>query len=98
MSSQGAALNKHTGVTAMVIGSHDLTQLCPSLTGEKRVLGFCWRSVADDGSILNRHWITDSAVEGGSFHCLRDYPLKSYTCEGHLCSRFEKYCSINNLK
>ena len=59
-------LKQHTGVTAMVIVHRFLTQLCTSLTRQKRdinpVLVYCWVSVADDGSILNRHRINDSCL------------------------------------
>ena len=60
-------LDKHTGVTAMVIVRRYLTQLCmPKPKRQKTryhpVLVYCWRSVADDGSILNRHWIKTSRV------------------------------------
>ena len=44
------------------------------------VLVYCWRSVADDGSILNRHWIKTSrvcSIEGVRFRRLRDYLLQN---------------------
>ena len=54
-------LKQHTGVTEVVTVHRYLTQLCTSLPGKKRyinpVLVYRWASVADDGSILNRHWI-----------------------------------------
>ena len=60
-------LKQHTGVTEMVLVHRYLTQLCTSLPRQKKrdinpVLDYCWASVADDGFIMNRHWINVSCL------------------------------------
>ena len=54
-------LKQHTGVTAMVTVHRYLTAMYKPARQKKRDLNpvhvYCWVSVADDGSILNQHWI-----------------------------------------
>ena len=62
------------------------------LTRQKRDINpvpvYCGASVANGGSILKKG--------GGALSLFARLPLiKPYNCEGHLCSRFKKSCSID---
>ena len=93
-------LKQHTGVTEMVTVHRYLTQLCTSLTRQKKQdITQCWFIVGPALWMMAQYWIDigfTSRVccrKGGAFIVCSITAYKPYNCEGH--SRFKKYCSVD---